>query len=167
MRRDLALEEVVVAKYAVVAPALDERARRLWAPPNLRKGTIPFLGLPSKRVIRPGRRIQCQNRCHRRLVRIIEPSQASAVASSGFGMHALGVSSLTGGQTSRGAAGANELPCPGHGCPGTDERTDGDRPTLDDPRAGAARRRTWAARATCEVDGRVTVARVPSHDLPM
>lgn len=31
MRRDTALEEVLVAKYAVVSPALDERARRLWA----------------------------------------------------------------------------------------------------------------------------------------
>ena len=31
MRRDLALEAVIVAKYAVVGPALDERARRLWA----------------------------------------------------------------------------------------------------------------------------------------
>jgi len=31
MVRDTELEAVIVAKYAVVAPALDERARRLWA----------------------------------------------------------------------------------------------------------------------------------------
>jgi transposase len=31
MVRDTAVEAVIVAKYAVVAPALDERARRLWA----------------------------------------------------------------------------------------------------------------------------------------
>ena len=31
MRRDEGLEAVIVAKYAVVAPVLDERARRLWA----------------------------------------------------------------------------------------------------------------------------------------
>ena len=31
MRRNLAAEELIVAKYAAVAPALNERARRLWA----------------------------------------------------------------------------------------------------------------------------------------
>jgi len=31
VRRDEGLEAVIVAKYAVVAPVLDERARRLWA----------------------------------------------------------------------------------------------------------------------------------------
>jgi hypothetical protein len=31
MRRDLELEATVVAKYAVLGPVLDERARRLWA----------------------------------------------------------------------------------------------------------------------------------------
>ncbi len=31
MRRDDAMEEVLVSKYAAVAPALDERGRRLWA----------------------------------------------------------------------------------------------------------------------------------------
>ncbi len=31
MRRDVALEASIVAKYAVVSPVLDERARRLWA----------------------------------------------------------------------------------------------------------------------------------------
>jgi len=31
VRRDLRLEETLVAKYAAVSPALDERARRLWA----------------------------------------------------------------------------------------------------------------------------------------
>ena len=31
MRRDLKLEAVVVAKYAAVAPVLDERSRRVWA----------------------------------------------------------------------------------------------------------------------------------------
>ena len=31
MRRDLALEARIVAKWAVVSPVLDERARRLWA----------------------------------------------------------------------------------------------------------------------------------------
>lgn len=31
MRRNLALEASIVAKYAVVSPLLDERARRLWA----------------------------------------------------------------------------------------------------------------------------------------
>jgi hypothetical protein len=31
MRRDLDLEAAVVSKYAVLAPVLDERARRLWA----------------------------------------------------------------------------------------------------------------------------------------
>jgi hypothetical protein len=31
MRHDIALEETLVAKYAVVGPALDERGRRLWA----------------------------------------------------------------------------------------------------------------------------------------
>lgn len=31
MRRDLALEAILVEKYAAVSPALDERGRRLWA----------------------------------------------------------------------------------------------------------------------------------------
>ena len=31
MQRDLKLEAVVVAKYAAVAPVLDERSRRVWA----------------------------------------------------------------------------------------------------------------------------------------
>src|SRR5437867_11613410 len=31
MVRDIALEAVIVAKYAAVSPALDERSRRLWA----------------------------------------------------------------------------------------------------------------------------------------
>jgi hypothetical protein len=31
MRRDIAMEAVLVAKYAAVGPALDERGRRLWA----------------------------------------------------------------------------------------------------------------------------------------
>jgi hypothetical protein len=31
MRRDIAMEEILVAKYAAVATALNERARRLWA----------------------------------------------------------------------------------------------------------------------------------------
>jgi hypothetical protein len=31
MRRDIAMEEVLVGKYAAVAPVLDERGRRLWA----------------------------------------------------------------------------------------------------------------------------------------
>ena len=30
MQRDLKLEAVVVAKYAAVAPVLDERSRRVW-----------------------------------------------------------------------------------------------------------------------------------------
>jgi len=32
MRRDNALEQMIVAKYAAVAPALNERARRLSSP---------------------------------------------------------------------------------------------------------------------------------------
>ena len=31
MQRDTDLEATIVAKYAVVAPVLDERSRRLWA----------------------------------------------------------------------------------------------------------------------------------------
>jgi hypothetical protein len=31
MRRDEKLEAAIVAKYAIVAPVLNERARRLWA----------------------------------------------------------------------------------------------------------------------------------------
>src|SRR6266704_406492 len=31
MRRDEGLEATIVAKYAIVAPVLNERARRLWA----------------------------------------------------------------------------------------------------------------------------------------
>ena len=31
VQRDLKLEAVVVAKYAAVAPVLDERSRRVWA----------------------------------------------------------------------------------------------------------------------------------------
>src|SRR5580693_2909479 len=31
MRRDDELEAVIISKYAVVAPVLNERARRLWA----------------------------------------------------------------------------------------------------------------------------------------
>ena len=31
MQRDLKLEAVVVAKYAAVAPVLNERSRRVWA----------------------------------------------------------------------------------------------------------------------------------------
>lgn len=31
MQRNIEVEAAVVAKYAVLAPVLDERARRLWA----------------------------------------------------------------------------------------------------------------------------------------
>ena len=31
MQRDVELEATIVAKYTVVSPVLDERARRLWA----------------------------------------------------------------------------------------------------------------------------------------
>src|SRR3989337_636841 len=76
MKRDEGMETTIVAKYAVVAPVLNERARRLWAATESRAigyggdALVCAATGPARETIRHGRReIECGVEATRRVRR--------------------------------------------------------------------------------------------------